>query len=838
MANPKGSTSRRSPERDVSTTGLEAAPVTRWYPAIPNSVDSTRKRVSSTKCIGKLGACAVFAGAVVAATFVGEKPAQAAGPAPVQIGNQFYVNSVGDDGTLYGSSDLDIPTKPDQVAYSEDLAVMNPSLGYLQTVLNTESQEYGTLRVMSGPLAGLLSLGGPNGKVTKCNTIDLGTLTISDCNTVLPTPMGFYTSAGMALHPDGASVVIGASQVPSDNFSRAYKVEADGTVALIPTCGAASYNFFPSTIVNGKIYFVDNSSAGNLRAYQQTFDLDPGTPATDCDGPKVLLGNVPGYDSSLSSAQVGSLAIDKKTGTVYFSKATDYTFWKADKAQLCGDNFIETGESCDGANLWGADCVNINQGFTGGTLACNPATCTYDTTNCTNGMPVCGNGAVEMGETCDNGGANGVPCSAPYGGSCNYCDVSCQPQTVQGAWCGDGTKNGPEECDLSDLNGDTCVTQGFDTGNLSCAPNCTFDTTDCSKNSGTGGAGGAGGAGGSGGAGGAGGSGGSGGAGGGMPQNCPVTVEAGDSCTLNCADIEHPEICLTVDNDTCDAEYKAFGTPDNVQGAIIKIKGLVGECIKFYVATLGEDGSASVPSNITNFNVPEDNNQKLGTFNPNKFNITEGVEMTVEGTGYDQIRLPGDQNPNEDVVTFSTQKGLTRLPAMSFTIPGFTQGQLPPGYYAKVKFTPNNMSVIGSAYSVCNDNVLAVGSEICEQGQKVDCTTISADYQSGEAVCNSTCNGYDTTPCTENGTGGAGGAGGSGVGGSAGEGGGSSNSTSGSGGGENEPWWKNAIVTGGGGCSISNDVTGFYSPLILTVMAGGFLGIRRRKNEGNSKGKK
>jgi hypothetical protein len=38
-----------------------------------------------------------------------------------------------------------------------------------------------------------------------------------------------------------------------------------------------------------------------------------------------------------------------------------------------------------------------------------------------------------------------------------------------------------EDCDGNNLDGETCITQGFDEGNLACTGNCTFDTSDCSN---------------------------------------------------------------------------------------------------------------------------------------------------------------------------------------------------------------------------------------------------------------------------------------------------------------------------------------------------------------------
>lgn len=67
--------------------------------------------------------------------------------------------------------------------------------------------------------------------------------------------------------------------------------------------------------------------------------------------------------------------------------------------------------------------------------------------------------------------------------------------TLHAAYCGDGEMNGSESCDGSDLNSQTCVTQGYDTGTLTCSSSCAFVTSACSNNSPGGGGGGGGGGG-------------------------------------------------------------------------------------------------------------------------------------------------------------------------------------------------------------------------------------------------------------------------------------------------------------------------------------------------------
>jgi hypothetical protein len=57
--------------------------------------------------------------------------------------------------------------------------------------------------------------------------------------------------------------------------------------------------------------------------------------------------------------------------------------------------------------------------------------------------------------------------------------------TIQG--CGDGVIQTGEECDSSNLNGQSCTSKGFAGGTLSCNSNCTFNTSSCTSGGGGGG---------------------------------------------------------------------------------------------------------------------------------------------------------------------------------------------------------------------------------------------------------------------------------------------------------------------------------------------------------------
>lgn len=104
---------------------------------------------------------------------------------------------------------------------------------------------------------------------------------------------------------------------------------------------------------------------------------------------------------------------------------------------ICGNGKIEGGEQCDDSNTSSGDgCSNV---------------CL------TEGAPAsCGNSKIEpeLGEKCDLGAQNGVPCDPGYGAgkSCVYCSGDCKStQTVDAtAYCGDGIiqKDQGEVCDV------------------------------------------------------------------------------------------------------------------------------------------------------------------------------------------------------------------------------------------------------------------------------------------------------------------------------------------------------------------------------------------------------
>lgn len=146
----------------------------------------------------------------------------------------------------------------------------------------------------------------------------------------------------------------------------------------------------------------------------------------------------------------------------------------------CGNNAREGTEACDGADLASQTCVT--QGFDSGTIACISNCAGFDTGACTSFS--CGNNTVEGAEICDGTDLQGKTCQTQNFssgtlscmGNCTGFDTgSCSNQQ-----CGNGTKEGSEECDGTDLGGQTCNTLGYTGGSISCAPGCdSLDTTQC-----------------------------------------------------------------------------------------------------------------------------------------------------------------------------------------------------------------------------------------------------------------------------------------------------------------------------------------------------------------------
>ncbi len=132
----------------------------------------------------------------------------------------------------------------------------------------------------------------------------------------------------------------------------------------------------------------------------------------------------------------------------------------------CGDGSIETpSEECDGTRTEnGLSWSFINLGKYG--TSDQPGSCVKYNPD-----------AFKSGE---------LGCYHPDPENPEQCTINtlnCEP--IDPGICGDGKINAKgEKCDLTDLNGKTCVSFGYDDGTLSCKSDCTFDKSQCTKDDG------------------------------------------------------------------------------------------------------------------------------------------------------------------------------------------------------------------------------------------------------------------------------------------------------------------------------------------------------------------
>lgn len=169
----------------------------------------------------------------------------------------------------------------------------------------------------------------------------------------------------------------------------------------------------------------------------------------------------------------------------------------------CGNGALDPGEQCDGANLNGADCLTLMQGFVGGTLAC-AGNCTLNTSGCM--APAgCGDGMIGGTEQCDGANLNGATCTSQgFMGGTLACTGGCMFDTGGCTACGNGTcdggetcttcpgdcgicppvcgngvREGTEECDGADFGGLGCADFGLTGSPLTCDAGCTISRTTC-----------------------------------------------------------------------------------------------------------------------------------------------------------------------------------------------------------------------------------------------------------------------------------------------------------------------------------------------------------------------
>lgn len=118
------------------------------------------------------------------------------------------------------------------------------------------------------------------------------------------------------------------------------------------------------------------------------------------------------------------------------------------------------------------------------TATTTTTTDTTDTTDTTTAADNCGDGVIEDPEVCDGAALADQDCvSQGFDSGTLACAADCSGFDISGcvlASCGNGSIEGEEACDGDDLNGQDCVSQGFESGTLTCMENtCVFELGGC-----------------------------------------------------------------------------------------------------------------------------------------------------------------------------------------------------------------------------------------------------------------------------------------------------------------------------------------------------------------------
>ena len=90
-------------------------------------------------------------------------------------------------------------------------------------------------------------------------------------------------------------------------------------------------------------------------------------------------------------------------------------------------------------------------------------------------------GNIDPGEECDGTNLDGKTCVSEGFASGTLRCSQCHLDTSDCSHCGNGEIDPGEECDRESLDTATCTRLGFTSGTLACSEDCTFDTGDCEE---------------------------------------------------------------------------------------------------------------------------------------------------------------------------------------------------------------------------------------------------------------------------------------------------------------------------------------------------------------------
>lgn len=163
--------------------------------------------------------------------------------------------------------------------------------------------------------------------------------------------------------------------------------------AMASDSGAASSTGTPATSTDPTTG-APGTTTGTTTGMTTGTGTTTGTSTTDSTG----TGTTESTSTGTGTSTTETTSTSTDSGTTEMSSGTD-TSSGTTGGPMCGNGVIDPGETCDGANLNNKGCADFPNLYGGGTLACNPDCKAYDFGEC---CLVKGQGCLNNKDCCSN----------------------------------------------------------------------------------------------------------------------------------------------------------------------------------------------------------------------------------------------------------------------------------------------------------------------------------------------------------------------------------------------------------------------------------------------------